>query len=114
MGGVVDFALFAGKKYQYRDYHMLGSMTGTSPGTPLPGGTVLPLNFDLFTKMTFDMANTPVFVNFRAKLNDKGFSTAQFNTFGPIPIAGANLYFAFTLYNPFDFVSNPVTVNILL
>lgn len=113
VGGVVDFALFPGDDYMYRNYHMLGSMTGTSPGTPLPGGTVLPLNFDVFTMMTFDLANTPVFLNFRDFLDSKGFATAQFNTFGPVPLPGAKFYFAYTLFNPFGYVSNPVTITIL-
>ena len=28
------------------EYFLLGSASGTTPGLPLPGGVVLPLNFD--------------------------------------------------------------------
>lgn len=34
---------------------------------------------------------------------------------GPLPnsMIGVSLYFAYTLYFPYDFVSNPVTIDIL-
>ena len=47
-------------------------------------------------------------------LNSYGESAATFDTLGPIPgVAGATLYFAYALNNPWDFVSNPVRIKIV-
>jgi len=113
-GGVVDFYMNAGSANCNRDYILLGSVSGTQPGTPLPGGQTLPLNWDLFTGMTFVHANTPFFPGFQGTLDASGFSTAQFDTLGALPreAAGVTMNFAFLLYSPYDFVSNPVTLEI--
>lgn len=116
VGGVVDFWLNAGLANAGRNYIMLGSLTGTSPGTPLPGGNVtLPLNWDVFTGLIINLVNTPVFPNFIGVLDSAGKAHAQFDTLGPIPgTAGLSMYFAFALANPWDFASNPVTISIVL
>ncbi|MFH1998640.1 MAG: hypothetical protein ABIK28_03120 [Planctomycetota bacterium] len=46
-GGTILFNLDAGASHASRNYLILGSATGTSPGYPLPGGmATLPLNWD--------------------------------------------------------------------
>ena len=61
-GGTVHFSLFAGKDNAGRSYLLVGSMSGTDPGTPLPGGmATLPLNWDLFTNLVISLMNTPFF-----------------------------------------------------
>lgn len=114
-GGIVDFTLQAGEDYAGRKYALLGTMSGTSPGTALPGGLYLPLNWDLFTDLTLLLANTPAAVNFLGILDGAGAGTAQLNTFGPIPSSsvGSTLDFAYTLYKPFDFVSNTAAVEVV-
>ncbi|MEZ5976865.1 MAG: PQQ-binding-like beta-propeller repeat protein [Planctomycetota bacterium] len=42
-------------------YLLVGGVSGTSPGTPLTGGHVLPLNFDVFTQFSIDAANSPLY-----------------------------------------------------
>jgi hypothetical protein len=116
VGGAVNFTLAAGPAHANRRYLLLGSVSGTSPGTPLPDGTVtLPLNWDLLTNTIIALLNTPVFANFTGTLDGTGGGTAQFNTFGPLPTgsAGTILYFAYALNMPWDFVSNPVEVHIV-
>jgi len=120
-GSVVNFFLDATSKNANRHYFMLGSVTGTSPGTPLPGGlVVLPLNWDVFTNIVFALANTPVFSNFHGVLDANGTATAKLDATGLIPPAaiGAHLYFAYLVYTPgllvpYDFVSNSVDIEVV-
>ena len=88
-------------------------VTGVEPGTPLPGGMdTLPLNWDAVTNFTIGLINSPALVDFYGQLDNIGVSTAAFNT-GPLPGAlGLNLYFAYTVMNPFNFASNPWVVRI--
>ena len=100
----------------HRNYLMLGSISGTVPGTPLPGGTaILPLNWDPFTNMVLGYLNTPIFDNFLAMLDSEGTGWALFDTLGPITIpSGFILHFAYALNNPWDFASNAVDIEITL
>jgi hypothetical protein len=114
-GGTVNLRLDAGPANGNRNYILLGSVSGTSPGTPLPGGFItLPLNWDVFTDVVLLFLNTPVFTDFLGKLDGKGEATAQINA-PPLPpgSAGLVLYFAFCLNNPFDFASNPLEIDIV-
>jgi hypothetical protein len=114
-GGVVHFTLNAGPANNGRYYILLGSVSGTSPGTPLPGGlAVLPINWDLFTGIMIGFLNTPLFKNFMGTLDAGGRGAATFDTLGPITgAAGITLSFAFALNNPFDFASNAVSIEVL-
>jgi hypothetical protein len=113
-GGAADFTLAAGPENANRTYVLLGSASGTTPGTPLPGGmATLPLNWDIFTSTVISLINTPVFDQFMGTLDGAGSAGAKLDTFGPIPgAAGITLYFAYALNNAWDFASNAVTVEI--
>ena len=51
-GGTANFYLNAGPDYADRSFGLFGTLSGTSPGTPLPGGLVtLPINWDWFTDL---------------------------------------------------------------
>lgn len=106
-GGSVNFFLDAGAANAGRSYILLGSASGTTPGTPLPGGTVLPLNWDWYTKLVFQLRNTWFFMNFQGTLDGSGKSVATLNCppIGP-GYAGFRTYYAYTLLFPYDFVSN--------
>ena len=95
-------------------YLMLGSVSGTSPGTVLPGGVTLPLNWDVFTNLVLDLANTPLFPDFLGTLDGAGRGNAQIFT-APLPpsSAGTTMYFAYALNKPWDFASNAVMVGIV-
>lgn len=114
-GGTVNFTLDAGLTNASRNYLMLGGVTGTSPGTPLPGGAVtLPLNWDAFTNIVVSLINTPVFADFMGTLNVSGQASAQMNVSAlPPGPAGLVMYFAYGLSSPFNFASNPMDVTVV-
>ena len=112
-GGLANFVLNAGADNANRNYFLLGSVSGTEPGTPLPGGLVtLPLNWDFFTNIVINMINGPIFQNFMGSLDGTGSATATLNL-PPVPgAAGLIMYYAYAL-KPYDYVSNPVAVEIV-
>jgi hypothetical protein len=113
-GGTVNFFLQAGKDNAFRNYLLVGSITGTDPGTPLPGGLVtLPLNWDLFTNLVINMINSPTFHNFMGALNVYGGGTAQLNLKAVPPgFVGTFMHYAYAL-KPYDMASNPVGIEIV-
>jgi hypothetical protein len=115
-GGVVHFTLKAGAQNAYRNYLMLGSISGTQPGIPLPGGmATLPLNWDVLTNVVLSLLNTPIFSNFMGTLDGAGSGSATYDTLGPLlpGLLGLNLYFAYAINNPWDFASNAVAIEIV-
>jgi hypothetical protein len=113
-GGTVRFALSAGIDNAGRNYLLLGGISGTEPGIPLPGGhATLPLNWDLFTNLVINMANGPFFQDFLGTLDGYGSAMATLNV-PPFPCAaGFPMYYAYALNKPYDFVSNPVTIELV-
>ena len=110
----MNFFLDAGDAQAGRTYLLLGGITGTVPGTPLPGGmATLPINWDLFTQIVLSLVNTPVFTNFSGNLDASGAASAQMNIPPVQGSAGMTMYYAYALYNPWDFVSNPVAIEIV-
>ncbi|MFH1999619.1 MAG: C25 family cysteine peptidase, partial [Planctomycetota bacterium] len=109
-GAAVDFSLDAGAGCAGRPFLLLGSLSGTSPGFALPGGMVLPLNWDGFTNLIMTFIGTPVCSNFMGTLNASGQATATLNTYGPVDPAliGEVADFAYLLGSPFNFVSNSI------
>jgi len=114
-GGAADLVLAAGKKNANRHYFILGSLSGNSPGFPLPGGLTLPINWDPFTGIIIQMANTPVLSGFYGTLDLWGQAVAKLDTLGPLPppAVGLTMDFAYLLYSPYSFVSNPAQVFIV-
>ncbi|MHC4944911.1 MAG: right-handed parallel beta-helix repeat-containing protein, partial [Planctomycetota bacterium] len=114
IGGTVDFALDSGEGNGHRVYIVLGSLSNTAPGTPLPGGLeMLRLNWDSFTDLVFGLLNTQFFSGFLGTLDGNGQATAQLNV-PPVPgLAGTTMYYAYCLNSPFDFVSNPIPIEIV-
>ncbi|MFH1998293.1 MAG: sialidase family protein [Planctomycetota bacterium] len=114
-GGMVNFFLNAGASNAGRHYLLLGSASGINPGTALPGGyATLPLNWDALTDLVLAYVNTPLFANFLGALSGSGQSQAQLNAPPLDPIyVGLLMNYAFCLNNYFDFVSNPVYVEIV-
>lgn len=111
-GGTVKFNLNAGAANAGRKYILLGSVSGTRPGYPLPGGqATLPLNWDAFTDFVVALMNTPLFDRFLGKLRPGGTGDAKLIV-PPIPPGhvGVVMHFAYVLNAPFDFASNPVAV----
>jgi len=113
-GGKIEFTLTGRLNNSGRNYIIVGGITGTIPGIPLPGGLeTLRLNWDAVTDFILAWINTPVFWNFSGTLDASGTAFAQLNA-PPVPgLVGTTMYYAFALNNPWDFVSNPVAVEIV-
>ena len=101
-----------------RTYLLLGCVTGTSPGTPLPDGTILPINWDLLTNFVLAFLNTPIFQNFLGTLDAAGSASATFDTLGPLPKGTAGVVMSFAYALPYSapggwFASNAVDIEII-
>jgi len=105
LGGTVELQLDSGLTGAGQLYAMVGTLSGTTPGFPLPGGTVLPINPDPFTMLSIGL---PGFVgNF-----DAGGQAAASWPVPPVPFAvGLTLHFAWTAPGPWT-VSNPVSLRL--
>jgi len=110
-GDTVSFRLDAGASCGGSEYFLVGGISGTSPGTQLPGGGVIPLNRDAVTDYIIDNHADPMFLDFRGYLDGHGEASAELYLppSPPLP-AGTIVYFAFTTLSPFDFQSNPVSL----
>jgi hypothetical protein len=114
-GGTVDFFLAAGAANSSRNYLIVGGTSGTNPGFLLPGGMVtLPVNWDWFSDLEMTLLNSFIFFNFLGTLDTQGKASAQLYV-PPMPTgtAGLKMYYAYCCNNPFDFVSNPVTIEVV-
>lgn len=112
-GGVVHFTLDAGTAFAGRQYFLLGSASGTTPGINLPGGGNLPLNWDTVFNFVRLNYNGAALQNFRGFLDASGQATATL-TAGSAPLAvGTILHFAYSTELPYDFQSNPAGVEII-
>jgi hypothetical protein len=115
MGGAVGLTLSAGPGHAQRPYFVLGSVTGSDPGTSLPGGLMLPLNWDGFSVLAFGQANDQNFVRFSDTLDGAGWATSTFLV-PPGALLGwgnqLSFTYAFVLADPVDFVSTPVQIDV--
>jgi hypothetical protein len=113
-GGVINFTLSAGLDNANRNYLIVGGVSGTSPGTTLPGGlTTLPVNWDWFSDLEMTLLNTYIFSDFTGVLDEQGRSSAQLNVPSISGAAGITMHYAYCCNYPFDFVSNPVTIGLV-
>ena len=117
-GGSVSFDLVAGSSESAQQYFLLGSLTGTSPGFS-KNGIDVPLNWDVYTDVSLQFANTPVLTDTMGTLDGDGRAVASFNpTPGLIPPAavGFVLHHAALAVDPgttkFTWASNAVAVTI--
>ena len=97
-----------------RPYLLMGSLSGTEPGFALPGGKVVPLEWDFLTDLLLSLLGTPICVNFMGTINAQGNAAAQLNTLGPLDpiVIGETMHMAFILGLPpgWDYASNPIAV----
>jgi len=114
-GGEVTFLLVAGVSNKNRKYIILGSMSGSLPGTPLPKGLVLPINWDVFTSGMIPFINSPIFDHFIGNLNSLGQGKAKLSAPGALPpgLVGAKMTFAFACNKPWNYASNAVTIYVI-
>ena len=109
-GATVKMTLDAGVDGKNRQSLVLGSVSGTFPGTAINGKAFLPLNWDVFTNLAIGLVNTPVFYNFYGIHDSTGKREAELSvapfTGGPTVM----LNFAFVTMFPCDYASNPISI----
>jgi hypothetical protein len=115
-GGTIKFYLH-GPGLAGRSYALFGTMAGQVPGTVLPGGLTLPLNWDWFSAMLLQLAmmGSPLVSDFIGVLEVEdeadGYGEAALTVPGHFQFyQDFDMHFAWCTYDPFDFVSNPVKV----
>ncbi|MFK7740856.1 MAG: aryl-sulfate sulfotransferase [Planctomycetota bacterium] len=118
-GGIIDLTTIVDTEHTNEFYYLLGTLSGQSPGTLLPGGVVLPLNTDGLLLGMLQFANIGVFVDTFGQIDAQG--KAKPSILIPpgllIPaLVGAELDFAHVLLDGTGIaneVSNVVTVKIV-
>lgn len=74
----------------------------------------MPLNWDVFTEYTLiPLINTTIFQDFYEFLDSYGNSTARLNAPPLTGFIGMKMYFAYCLFWPWEFASNPVEIEII-
>ena len=114
-GSDIDFMLDAGAGFAGRNYLVLASLAGSTPGMDV-NGVHVPLNWDWVADYIYNHLNLPVFQDFFSTLDGQGQASAALNLNaapGLAPFVGQNLTFAFAVTGPVDFASNPLDVAIL-
>ncbi len=95
-GGTQPLELDAGHLHPNEPYLLLGSMSGTSPGVPLAGGFVLPLNPNRYFVRTLEFPNRAPLSNSRGTLNAAGHADASFSIVPlDVQLAGTTVHHAF-------------------
>ena len=117
-GGRIDFDHIVDSSRANDIYYLLGTLSGTSQGTPLPGGLLLPLNLDNLLIGMVCYPNIGVFVNTLGSINSKGRATSAID----IPpgllvpsLVGLQIDLCGAMFNGSGFIdaaSNVVTVSI--
>ena len=104
--GTQTLTIDAGVPNAGRQYFLVGSISGTSPGQFVLPGITIPLNFDFYTTFTFANPNTSLLSNNMGTLNGSGQATATFNlpNTGNPGLVGLVIHHAYVLL-PVDFVS---------
>ena len=110
--GVLTFYLDAGMSNAARNYLLVGSISGTSPGIPL-GPFTVPLNFDPYFQFTATTPNLAPLTNSAGKLDMDGRGRAYFTVnpaaFGPL--VGFTVHHAYGAFGTtIDHVSNAVSL----
>jgi len=120
LGESQDMDLAAGPSLAGQPFLLLGGASGSSPGLPLPGGPVLPLNPDAYTNTVLSTLFTPLHQGFLGVLSVDGRSRATFNAAAvPLPpvAIGWTLTYAAAVFDPVAAnvlsVTNPVTVTVV-
>ncbi|MCB9831833.1 MAG: chitinase [Planctomycetes bacterium] len=112
-GGPVHFGLRAGPARAGRLYYLVPTLSGTWPGTWLPGNRYFPINLDPVSQWPFQAGTAAYFPGFLGLLDANGSATATMNV-PPTPgVAPFGSHFAFIVDWPWDFFSRPVAVDFL-
>ncbi|MCA8974011.1 MAG: aryl-sulfate sulfotransferase [Planctomycetes bacterium] len=100
-GGQVDFDHLTGSSFGGEFYLLLGSISGTSPGTTL-GSVTLPLNQDYLTFAMATLFNTGVFSHTIGTLGTNGDAASSIIVgpgYVPQALVGTDMHFAHVIFN---------------
>ena len=114
-GGSVDFLLDVGTERAGDPYLVVGSITGTEPGTPV-GSVVVPIVVDGYTQMTLLSASTGPFVNTSGLVDGDGLARARIDVPTQPGLVGTTVFHAAVLFESggsVDFTTQPVQFDIL-
>lgn len=115
-GGTHSFTVAAGAAGANNLYAIIGTQSGTRPGTVLPtfGPMEIPLVFDAYTTLTVNFFNTPLYTNSLWFTDGNGDSTASFNLPPATGLTGLlhHAVVGLDLNLMETFVSGPVSVRI--
>lgn len=116
-GGTQVMQLHAGPAFAGHTYLVLGSASGTAPGTPV-GELVLPLEFDGYLAFSLNAPNAPPFAQSLGVLDGSGAATASYGVpAGVLPPgqAGLLLHHAYVLFDAFGVsgASNPMPLELV-
>ena len=78
-GGLVPFTHITDTQHAGDCYFLLGSLSGTTPGVPLPGGLTLPLNVDELLLGMVAFPNISVFENTLGLIDSAGNASSKIN-----------------------------------
>jgi len=109
----IEYRLAGGSSLANRSYALLGSMSGTSPGTQI-GSVTVPLASDVFQNVLLANLGSPAMPGFIGAFNGDGNAYASLDTLIALPasLVGQAVSFAYVTFNPTDVASNPVSVRI--
>jgi hypothetical protein len=111
-GGTANFSLNGGPDLAGRAYGLFGTVSGTTPGFPLPGGGVLPINWDWYTYLLYFISLAPgngITEGFIGALDKAGYAEATLTCPGHCQLFDDILSnYAWTTNYPWEFQSNPV------
>ncbi|MEZ5977592.1 MAG: hypothetical protein R3F34_05170 [Planctomycetota bacterium] len=118
-GGQQDFLLLAGTTYKQHFHWIVGSASGTTPGTVISPTLTVPLNVDSYALQTLSLTNSPTIPVSFGILDPDGVSQRLLNVpFGLNPaLAGLTLNHAYLIFAPGSFalvdVSNAVPMTLV-
>ena len=111
-GGTLNLALRGGLGHAGRHHVLAAGLSGTVPGTALPGVSI-PLNLDNLSALVLSGAAPGIFQGFAGFLDAGGDATARLVA-PPLPgAAGHTVHLAYALAHPWDFASNAVAIKIV-
>lgn len=101
-GGQVDFDYLVDSSLAGQTYLLLGSFSGTAPGTLLPGGVTLPLNADFLTVSMLQQPNVGVFVDTMGTIDASGHGSSSIVLPGgivPAALVGVSMDFSHVIFD---------------
>lgn len=107
-----NFTLTGGAGHAGRAYLIVAGVSGSFPGTMLPGGDTVLVNVDALTLAIIAQLSSPAFLGFLGTLDTTGTASAQmsFSLTVPPALAGMRIEFAYLLLNPIQGVSNTISI----